>query len=156
MPNDNHTGKRFAWTIGPAFAIIISALALFGFDQYLDYKIERALQDPQNLQKIASRVRPGLIFDSKGSIIADMGGESVISDIQFEYDKEFLHCPSKIVITPNRYLRQAPILTPLDDMEYIIRVQQGPLRSWQYDLSPLKIVDRAGALPRFRLEILGE
>ncbi len=142
-------------TIGPAFAIIISVLALFGFDQYIDYKIGRAFQNPQNIQTIASKIRPSLIFDSKGSILADMGGESIIKDISFEYDKEHISHPTRIIITPNKHLQQAPLLTPLDDNEYKIAVSRGHMRDWQYDLQPMVMIER-GEIPMFRLEIIGE
>ncbi len=84
-----------------------------------------------------------------------MGGEHIIKDIRFEYDKKYKNHPTRIIITPSKYLKQAPILTPLDDNEYELTVSPGHLRDWQYDLKPMVMVDR-GKIPMFRLEIVGE
>lgn len=148
--------STFSNAVALSFGIIVTVGALFGLDQFLDYKIDRALQNPDYIHRIASKIRPSLVFDSKGSILADLGGESIISDIQFAYDEKFPTYPTSILITPNTYLQQAPLLTAADDNEYDIRVSRGHLRTWQYSVIPMKYIDRNGELPRFRLEILGE
>ena len=148
--------STFSNAVALSFGIIVTAGALFGLDQFLDYKIDRTLQNPNYIHSIAAMVRPSLIFDSKGSFLADMGGVSIISDIQFEYDAAFPTYPTNIIITPNKFLQQAPMLTAADDNEYGISVTRGHLSAWQYSLTPMKYISRNGDLPRFRLEILGE
>lgn len=155
MNSNEKTPSALVRYAGAALAVIVSLLALFGFDQYIDYKIGRAFQDPDNVQRISTRVRPAVIFDSRGSIIADLGCADAITDIKVLCADGNTNHPTHITITPKRFLSQQPLLTSIDDNEYEITVNRGHLRDWEYSLSAMKTIER-NEPDRFRLEIIGE
>ena len=50
------------------FTILLLASYLIGMHYYLDYKVEKKINDPEFLIKLSTKVRPALIFDANETI----------------------------------------------------------------------------------------
>jgi hypothetical protein len=102
------------------------------------------------------KVRPSLVFDVKGSIIADMGAASYIKNISISEGPKDSFI---IVVSPVNFLAVEPVLEPLDG-RYNIQGQRGKKFDWIFNLSGISAILREdSALPprekqRFRLEII--
>jgi hypothetical protein len=140
-----------------AGAALVAFAALFaivrGFDYYVDQKMERLLSDESFLRKVSSKVRPSLIFDQKGSILVDQGALELIEKIELPENHGGL--PSKVVVTPKKFLSHAPLLTPLDPYVIDARASRGSGLEWQYQIAYTGVgVDVNFSQCRFRLEVL--
>ncbi len=118
-------------------------------------KIDRRVNNPEYLIKLARSVRPSLLFDERGSIVADMGAVSFVKNINVTTNGE---ADIDIVITPYEYLGIEPVLESLDG-RYRIQVERGEMFDWTYHLYGIPVVTAgASSLPsvlqRFRLELL--
>ena len=138
--------------------ILISAFvaAIYGVISFVDWRIDKQINDADFLRKIARKVRPSLVFDEKGSIIADMGAVGLIKNILItEGPKDSF----TIVVSPVDFLAIEPVLEPLDG-RYNIQGQRGKKFDWIFNLSRISTYFAEGsALPprerqRFRLEII--
>lgn len=56
--------------------VVIAGLigAIYGLNSYIETKIDKITNDEQFINKISSRIRPYIIFDSKETILLDVGG----------------------------------------------------------------------------------
>jgi hypothetical protein len=137
-------------------AIILLIGAYHGLNWYLDHRITTKINDADFLKKLARSVRPSLVFDQNGSIIADMRAVSYINNISIsEGPKDSF----TIVVSPVDFLAVEPVLEPLDG-RYNIHGQRGKKFDWVFNLSgistllledsPLSTREKQ----RFRLEII--
>jgi hypothetical protein len=53
--------------------IVFLFSAYYGLNSYIDSRIDSKIHNADFLKKLARSVRPSLVFDEKGSILADMG-----------------------------------------------------------------------------------
>ncbi|MGD9576772.1 MAG: hypothetical protein AB7Y74_00820 [Syntrophorhabdus sp.] len=141
------------------FGVVSAAILLFGgyhgLNSYMDSRVEARINNPEYLQKLARSVRPSLLFDDKGSIVADMGAVSFVKSIKVSKKGEH---SLKISITPFEYLGIEPLLEALDD-RYMIEVKRGEMFDWIFTLHEINaITDATSASPsnrnRFRLELI--
>lgn len=141
-----------------AIAVIAGAGALigtiYGFTAFIDSRIERVVTTDAFLSKVASRVRPSCIFNQKGSILADMGAMAVIENISLTNYSGAL--PTIIIVTPNRYLANAPILSTIDPFTLTVTEERGNKYEWIYQVAYVASTMKENALDtiRFRLEIV--
>lgn len=102
------------------------------------------------LHKVASHVRPALIFDEKYSIIADQGGSEYVEDIDISLDAQ--GNPTQMVVHAKSHLSHEPYLESLTANDYIITAKRGKKHDWVF---VLKQFGRGGVTPyRFRMEII--
>jgi hypothetical protein len=135
-------------------AVIFLFVSYHGLNSYIDWRIENRIKNADFLREVARRVRPSLVFDDKGSIIADMGAIQYISDIKVSEDaKDSI----QIIIIPNEYLGIEPVLEALD-AEYSIHAERGTKFDWIFKLYAIQQLVAEPSPQRrnerFRLELI--
>jgi hypothetical protein len=143
---------RILWPVlGSAFIILG---AYHGLTSYLDARIESRIEDADFLQKLARHVRPSLVFDDKGSIIADIGAAQYIEEMGVSKGPRNT---LEIVVSPREFLGIEPVLEPLDD-RYAIRAERGTKYDWVFTLQGIDAIVAEGSgkptRQRFRLELI--
>jgi hypothetical protein len=138
-----------------AVGIVITViLGLWGLDAYLDHRVETKINNPEFIKKVATQVRPSLIFDTSGSILVDIGAIQYISDIKVDTEKRFPYLPKKATVVPKSYLSHAPIMTFIDPVDTIIKAERGASISWIYSFDITGHVAREESeKTRLRLEV---
>src|SRR6059036_3515008 len=75
-----------AWAVVTGLITLLGVVgAIVGFNAYVDHKIDAKMSDPTFIRTIASQVRPAVIFDSNGSILADLGGMQYFESITVSF-----------------------------------------------------------------------
>lgn len=148
--------KQSIITPKAVIAAIASVLALFlsfvALQAYIDSRIQQQIEDPAFLQKLGGELRPSVIFDSNGSILADQGAMHYIEDINVKRHDEIKFAAKSITISPKSFLAQAPLLTSIDQNNYIITSHRGKKYDWIYSTDLLAW--SSDTTSRFRLEII--
>lgn len=147
--NTRHTYIEILKTVGTYAGI---AAMLYSAFVFIDWRIEKKIKSPEFIQKIASNVRPSVIFDSQQSIEIEMGAMQFIENITV-IPSDDLRFPKEIIISPKKYLAHAPFLSSLDRVEFHMQVERGKKYDWIYHLS-LSEHPSDIKKTRFRLEIL--
>ena len=62
-------------------AVIVLVAAYHGLNYYIDVRIDSKINNADFLKKLGRSIRPSLIFDEKGSILADMGAVPFVTNI---------------------------------------------------------------------------
>lgn len=125
--------KAITESLGP-FVVLIGLL--YGAVKWIDHEIENKLTDEATLRKIASQIRPSLIFDGGESIVSDMGASAYVKDIKVfkETDPDVPSgWPSRIHIDFTRHIGVAPIVTPMSDSAWTL-ASRGKGHSWDFKL----------------------
>jgi hypothetical protein len=145
-------------------ALTVAALigTLYGSHEYIRTEIDKRLRDPEVLDAVAARVRPAVIFDSHGSIIADMGAMQRIESLivrpstNAPSDKLDAQPPSLIIVTPREHLAQAPLMTMMDPFIALdLDIRRGTGLSWEYEVKQAYHVTTGSKRALyFRLELL--
>jgi hypothetical protein len=132
--------------------IVLTLAALYGVYSYVDWRIEKKINDPEFVRNISSNIRPSVVFDSNESVGIDIGAMQFIEKIKIipSDDPRF---PKEIIVSPKEYLAHAPFLTALDETEFFIKVERGKKFDWVYQLALSKHFDDIKKT-RFRLEIV--
>lgn len=135
-------------------AIVFLVAAYHGLNSYLDSRIDSKINNADFLKKLARSVRPSLVFDEKGSIVADMGAVPFVNNISVSKGPKDSF---KIVVSPVEYLGVEPVLEALDD-NYTIRAERGQKFDWVFHLSGIQTLVLESSpkrdRQRFRLEII--
>ena len=120
----------------------------------VDRKIDAKVYNNDYIRKIASEVRPSIIFDEQGKILQDGGGLKYIEDIEIRDIGEHKRPKKEFILTAKAYLQSPPLLEPLDT-SYKIEVSRGKKFEWIYKVEPVGLLfgNAEGMLIRFRLEI---
>jgi hypothetical protein len=111
----------FKSTIGLVTVFSVCVAAFYGVLTFVDGRIEKQINDADFLKKLARKVRPSLVFDERGSIIADMGAVPLIKNITVSKGPEDSFT---IVVSPIDFLAVEPVLEPLDDL-YVVLSERG-------------------------------
>ncbi len=150
--NQDNTKFSFINILKVIGTVIGSLVIIFGVYSYIDLRIDQKISNPAFIEKIASNVRPSVIFDSQESIEIDMGAMQFIENIKVtpSGDSRF---PKEITISPKKYLAHAPFLSSLDEVVFQTKVARGKKYDWVYQLTVISYNDRVKK-SRFRLEIL--
>lgn len=131
----------------------------FGARAWMDGRIREILMAPESLSAIAGRIRPSIVFDTCGSIIADQGGMRLIESIDVKPDEEGgLHAGTITVVT-KEWAASIPLLQALDKSPATLSSHRGLGRTITYTLeydSRLLVEDSVEAtlVQRYRLEFL--
>ncbi len=138
-------------SLGTAFTIFAG---FFGFEYWIDSRIEAKLNHPATIRKIASLVRPSITFDHHGSILTDSGAGQFIKNIKVTMGKNE---PKNILITPTKHLNTPPILEGINYNFHVTAKRIGK-SDWLFELSsPNYVVFGGGEITKewiFRLEII--
>lgn len=151
MDKDN-TKYSYVEIVKAIVAILLMLGSLYAVYSYIDWRIDQKINSPEFIQKIASNVRPSVVFDSQESIEIDLGAMQLIENIKVtpSDDSRF---PKEITISPKKYLAHAPFLSSLDKVEFHMQVERGKKYDWVYHLVLSSHPDYIKKT-RFRLEIL--
>jgi hypothetical protein len=143
------------------FYVLGLAGLVYGFNAFLDDKIERRINDPTATAKIAKGIRPFLIFSGTGIVLADNGALEHIQDLKVE-TTDNTRVPQKVVITPKRFLHYPPLITGIDQVGTVALPKRGVALSWEYTFETAFVLE-PGLGPqqktkkdqdRYRLEII--
>jgi hypothetical protein len=134
---------------------VILAL-LFGVNAYVDSRIDDAVNDIKFIRKVASNVRPYMIFDESATITVDAGAMQYLEEApKIEMDDHNL--PDKIIVTPAEHLARAPLIEVLNKYHMTFKAERGRGHQWIYTTWVHgTLTSKEVELPpaRFRLEIL--
>lgn len=140
-------------------AIIAIGMMAFKIRKYIEDRISDALSKDEIIQKLSQLVKPDMVFDDHGAIIADRGASAFIQDrgihVCIEPAIAKFEAPMEIRIAFVKHLRTAPLLTALDPDGVHIRAKRGEAHDWIYELSytSLSTLDDSDTSRRYRLEI---
>ena len=138
--------------------LLIAAFAgvIYGCIRFIDSRIERIVNDEHFIRKVASHIRPFVIFDEKESILVDGGAMQYIENIEIVFNED--NKITETIITPKVHLPIAPILESLDE-EFAITSKRGKKFQWIYEMGSIDTMAlessaiRSG-INRFRIEII--
>ena len=153
-----HWLRRLVEGIAGLIVLAVVFIGAFnGLTYWIDSRIKAVVTDEAYVRRVAAEIRPSVVFDNKGSIIADQGAMRYLDNIEIaEYVGPNGDCgtnfPLRIIVSPKQHLAYAPILTCLDGVMLQIDVERGKKFDWVYRLHCNPIV----RLPsfQFRLELL--
>ena len=151
MDQDN-SNYSYIEIIKAVFGILLIFGSLYGIYSYVDWRIDRKINSPAFIHKIASNVRPSVVFNSEESIEIDLGAMQLIENIKVTPSEES-RFPKTITVSPNQYLAHAPFLSSLDKVEFHMQIERGKKYDWVYHLVLSSHPDYINKT-RFRLEIL--
>lgn len=145
-------------TIG---VIIVIVSGIYTLGQYVDNRIKHTVNDEQFIKKVASHVRPYVIFDENETIHVDGGAMQYLEKIEVEQvvrKAEEQSLPGfNIIITPKSHLAYAPLLETITPTMFYVTHKRGSHHQWIYELTAGWTVegpDGEKEPSRFRLEIL--
>lgn len=155
----NETSLRNVSTI---IVNIITILGVsFGLLLYLDNRVKSTMNDEQFIKKVASHVRPYVIFDANETIHVDGGAMQYLEKIEVKQvvrkGKAGSRSGLDIIITPKSHLAYAPALETITPTMFYVTHKRGSRHQWIYELTPGWTVtgpDDKEETDRFRLEIL--
>lgn len=120
--------KSIAVKATTGFAIVAGLFGMFyATISWIDDRIDSRMNSKEFIARIASMVRPSVIIDGKGSVIADMGALQLLDDIIVTNVCENV----KIVVYPKRLLPVAPIVMCIEHPLKIAKAERGRLLSWE-------------------------
>jgi hypothetical protein len=147
-----------------AAAIIITVVGVIsgiaGAATWIHHSAQQAVLDEKFLATLTARVRPTCIFDSHGSIEADLGAGDYIEDIKVTPEPKIYGY--EITIKTKRYLAYPPLITGLDADLFPQATTRGKMYDWNIELSPNSTTQtimaespmNTNTVHRFKLEIL--
>jgi hypothetical protein len=122
-------GIRLLLSIVGALVLIFGAY--HGFNFYVDNRIERAINHPDFLKKVADEIRiPFLIFDEKGTFHTVSGGATIYIDKiePFQEKKRF----SGFIVYPKEFLQNPPILQSINNDFQFTAPKRINTKDWKY------------------------
>jgi hypothetical protein len=134
------------------------------------------IQNEAFVSSLAKKLRPSLISDGNGSIIADMGACGLIVSISVTNDPSLktelnnspisdggsydnlkqTQFPNRIVVTPKYHMPFAPLLEPLSPAQAFFDTRRGVGHQWIYEIrGGISYFMMKNPPPiRFRLEVI--
>jgi len=154
-------GKGSRSLLGDLFTKIVAVLggvalvvsSIYGFSVYVRTQVRNILEDDKFIKEIATRVRPSVIFDEKGSILANQGAMQYLDSIKVtvETHRDRANMPVRIVVSPKQLLSYPPIIESLNFNSFVISEKRGEQYNWIYTMQQLNFGETEY---RFRLEIV--
>lgn len=142
-------------TITVISGILIVIGFFIGADNYISNEIEKKITDETYINKLARVLRPFVIFDKKGVIQYDHGGERYIEKIEVQKKKDGGF--ESIIITTKEFLQNPPILIYIGYDNYAYTSERIDTYKWKFKLSSLDMLIMGGNSekldPIFILEI---
>lgn len=129
-------------TITVISGILIVIGFFIGADNYISNEIEKKITDETYINKLAHVLRPFVIFDKKGVIQYDHGGERYIEkiEVQKKKDGDF----ESIIITTKEFLQNPPILIYIGYDNYAYTSERIDTYKWKFKLSSLDMLIMGG------------
>jgi len=129
-------------TITVISGILIVVGFFIGADNYISDKIDEKITDESYINKLAQVLRPFAIFDKKGTIQYDHGGERYIEkiNVNIKKDGDF----DSIVITTKEFLQNPPILIYIGYDNYAYSSERIDTYKWKFKLSSLDFLIFSG------------
>lgn len=141
--------------------VIISALAFLmlwsQIEEYLYGLVDKRINEPEYIQRISEQIRPFVILNWDGVVLADGGALKYIDSLSILDKSPWGNCflPRKILIKPKEFMQNEPIVQCLSPEALSIRIKRIPTISW------LVIIDEPIVGPmvdscdmRFRIELI--
>ena len=139
-------GWKFITRGGVILGFLAGLVTMILFVKGLVYQ---TATDEEFLHRVASHVRPALIFDEKFSILADQGGTEYIEDIDISLDEG--GAPTQMVVHAKIHLSHQPFLQSMSANDYQITATRGTKHDWIFTLLQY---GSGGDKYIFRLEII--
>jgi hypothetical protein len=133
--------------------LIAVIAAVYGVTRFIDWRIERRIRDESFLKRIASSLRPTVIFDEDGAILVDQGAMELLTTIEVKKNEEN-GLPIEIIVEPRQYLAYQPLIETLDNELVDFSVKRAKGFAWSYSLEYQMTNDIFDGHRRFRLEVL--
>lgn len=152
--------ESFTRTFGTIAAILAFAVAIGGFFYLVDWRVRSVVEGEEFIKKIASHVRPYVIFDHEGRIIHDGGAMQYLLPVEnnpIEVQKTIVGSEQsfdlRIDVKPNQHLTTAPLLEVLSSHMGGITYRRGEGYEW---ICEFKVAGSSGGdeVVLLRLEIL--
>src|SRR2546426_2701501 len=122
--------------IGTLLTLVAVVGGIMGFNAYLDRKIDARMSDSAFIRQVASQVRPALIFDSNGSILADLGAMQYFDEITVKFT-DVENKPGEIVLKPKMLLTYPPDISGMGGIQISPVAHRGPGFVWYYDVGEI-------------------
>ena len=139
-------------------------LTLYALQDHLNNSIRRIVNDEQFIKKVASHVRPYVIFDANETIHVDGGAMQYLEKIEVKEvatvskvgEEESHVAELKIIVTPKHHLTYGPIIEALGELRSIIiyEPKRGVGHRWIYQALIRPPYGGDIKTQKFRLEIL--
>lgn len=132
------TDKR-RFTVG---GFVLGTLALLGIfatpfavQSYLNTKVDERVNDPEFIRKVATQVRPSVIFNHNGSILADLGAMQFVDKIEVSGFPTDLLEKLNVIVYPKLHLPYPPLIESVDSSSWFISSKRGVGYQWSYELN---------------------
>lgn len=134
------------------FAIFALIGTIYGFHRYLDARIDARLNDRDVLERLAAEMRPSVLFNAEGSVLADLGAMRYLDEIHVKRaePKSLLFV---ITIKPKAHLPIAPVLSVLGGYSGAATTRRGQGFDWVYEAHLIYLAEDPDGI-RFRLDVL--
>jgi hypothetical protein len=144
--------------IGTVLATGVGIIGLYhAFNMYVDARVTERIHDPRFLTEISRSLRPAVVFNSRETILADLGAMAKLKSISVTTGGDRSNQSFVITVEPNEYLGVEPVLESLD-FNGIIEGARGRGLTWVFTVTPILTLaldeSPTPGPPRFRLEIL--
>src|SRR5258706_11091856 len=144
-----------------SIATLAAIIAIvYSLQTWIHSSAQKAVLDERFLTTLAARIRPVYLFDSRGTIEADLGAGDYIDQIQIRPTPK--NYGFEIIITPKRHLIYAPLVSAVDVDLFAHTSQRGNKHDWIISMTPQSTVSHllldnqfdTNAVYHFKLEIL--
>jgi len=137
-------------------ATVFTVIAgIHGLQSMIDARVDEAVSNPEFVRRVATHVRPYLIFDVNATIHADMGAGQYLDDLTVEFTPYVQGKQTMIItVTPKEHLAYTPIIEPMGAYEVAMISERGEGHSFIYELAFVMWPDGKKKDARFRLEVL--
>jgi hypothetical protein len=155
----------FLWSrkelIGFFFGLLIGSVSVcLWFDARISNAAREAVLREEFLTRLAKVVRPTCLFDSHGTIEADLGTSDYVRDIRVVLQPSDFGMD--VEVDCKRHLAYAPLVTCLSSGISAVDVIRTPPNGWKYSMRPASTFTSIAAesgmntndIWRFKLEIL--
>ena len=132
--------------------VVTIVAILFAVTGYVRYLVNKMLDSPETIDKLSKLIRPAVIFDNEGRVLADLGAMEYIESIVVTSGIERL--PIRIELKCKTFLALPPLLTSLDIYAYEETVSRNGKFGWIFNLKPISYETSETTSYRFRFEVL--
>lgn len=151
-----------AWiAVAGSLTVIAIGTAFLRARKFVEDRVQEALSRDEVIQSISLLVKPDMVFNQHGSVIADRGACAFIEDrgihvtLGAQPGSMPQGIPSEIRIAFTKNLKAAPLLTSLNPETVFIRSRRGEGHDWIYDFHySMTTDDEREFIRQYRLEIL--
>jgi len=133
-----YTKQLSAITWGVFTVVAVGVAAVYGLTVWVNTLVDSRVQSDEVLKKIANKIRPSVIFDEKGTILADMGGMSYLESVP--HVERIVNDAAntvgyKITVSLKQFLSNTPILQVMESYGYTLNTTPGPGYQVIYEVS---------------------